>query len=146
MRESAREDGGYLSRESAAGKRPFTLPRTSSILFLTAFSAAAWANNWPLSLLATVALMWRLPFRPLTSPRSEAARAASARAAAGSMLAARDLPFVVPCFVLATWALWQHRLLPLAVCVAAIVLAILDAHARGHSDAEAPGLAERSTR
>lgn len=84
--------------------------------------------------------MWRLPLRPLASPHSTD-RAESDLVRSIPL----DLPFLIGCWALATWALWQHRLLPLAVCVGAAVLALLDARERTRDQTAPPSLASRST-
>jgi hypothetical protein len=80
--------------------------------------------------------MWRLPLRPL-DPAPPEAMTPPERATTGALALPErpatirlDSPFLVACWLLSTWALWQHRLLPLAVCVAALTLALLDARER----------------
>jgi hypothetical protein len=118
MSESAREVGGYQSRETPAGKRPLELPRSSSLLVLAAFTASAWANNWGLSFVLAAVLLWRIPLHTRRP----------------------GLVFLIACSALTTWALWQHRLLPLAVCLAALALAYLDAHQHSRGQADGVGL------
>ena len=122
MSESAREIGGYPSHDNPAGKRPLARPRSASLLIVAAFIASAWANNWGLSFLLAAALMWRIP---LHSRRP-------------------GLVFLIACSTLATWALWQHRLLPLAVCLAALGFAYLDARAHEGVPAETSALEAES--
>jgi hypothetical protein len=119
MRESVRESARYQSRDILVGKPGFALARGSSFALLGAFAIAAWANHWPLLFMTAAALMWRLPLRPL-APRALALPEEPATIRP-------DSPFLVACWLLSTWALWQHRLLPLAVCVGALTLALLDA-------------------
>jgi hypothetical protein len=123
MSESAREVGGYQSRETPAGKRPHAMPRSSSLLILAAFTASVWANNWGLSFVLAAVLLWRIPLH-----------------------ARRPGPvFLVACSALSTWALWQHRLLPLTVCLAALALAYLDAYEQSRRQTDTPALdAERA--
>ena len=98
---------------------------------------AAWTNSWPLLFLTTTALMWRLPVRPLATP--------PALALPRERVTIRlDLPFLIACWALATWALWQQRLLPLAVCAGALLLALIDAEQQGRQDEDSGGLASRS--
>jgi hypothetical protein len=134
MRESVQESARYQSREFPAGKPSLALARGSSFALLGAFAVAAWANHWPLSLLTAAALMWRLPFRPLEPqplPATEEVARPPALALPERPATIRlDSPFLVACWLLSTWALWQHRLLPLAVCIAALALALLDARER----------------
>jgi hypothetical protein len=137
MRDSARADDRYQSRESPAGKPSFRLPRLSSIAYASGFCVAAWANSWPLLFVTATALMWRLPARPLAAP--------PALALPRERVTIRlDLPFLIACWALATWALWQHRLLPLAVCAGALLLALVDAEQQSRQDEDSGGLASRS--
>jgi hypothetical protein len=132
MRESIQESARYQSREFPAGKPGLagpTLARGSSFALLGAFAVAAWANHWPLLFLTAAALMWRLPLRPLEPRPPEGTNAALALPERPATIRL-DSPFLVACWLLSTWALWQHRLLPLAVCIAALTLALLDARER----------------
>ena len=113
MSESARAVGGYPSHDNPAGKRGLTSPRSSTLLILAAFTAAAWANNWGLSFLLAAGLIWRIP---LSAVRP-------------------GIVFLIACSALSTWSLWQHRLLPLAVCLTALGFAYLDAHQHAREDA-----------
>jgi len=139
MRESIQESARYQSREIPAGKPglgELTIARGSSFALLGAFTLAAWANHWPLLFLTAAALMWRLPLRPLEPRPPQAATPLQQATKAALALPERpatirlDSPFLVACWLLSTWALWQHRLLPLAVCIAALTLALLDARER----------------
>ncbi len=133
MRESVQESARYQSRDIPVGKPGFALARKSSFALLGAFAIAAWANHWPLLFSTAAALMWRLPLRPLAPQAKQATQAPPTLALPDKPATIRlDSPFLVACWLLSTWALWQHRLLPLAVCVGALTLALLDAleHAR----------------
>lgn len=136
MRESVQESARYQSRDIPAGKPALALARGSSFALLGAFALAAWANHWPLLFPTAAALMWRLPLRPLDPAPPEAMPPPPRATTAALALPERpatirlDSPFLVACWLLSTWALWQHRLLPLAVCVAALTLALLDARER----------------
>ncbi len=146
MRESAaREDDRYQSRETPVGKPYLAVPRASSLALTFAFSVAAWANSWPLLLLTTTALMWRLPFRPLHAvyPIEPVYGAPALELSRERVTIRLDLPYLIACWALATWALWQHRLLPLAVCVGALLLALVDAEQRSRPAEDSGGLTRR---
>ena len=141
MSEAARGDARYQSRDTPGGKQGIRPPRATSIALAAVFVAAAWLNSWPLLFAAATGLLWRLPARPL----APVAALALPRERVTIRL---DLPFLLACWALATWALWQHRLLPLAVCTAALLLALFDVRERarrsGLDEREAAGLASRS--
>jgi len=95
-----------------------------TLLLVPAFCTAAWHRSATLAILAAGSLLWLVPVDPRWWPRrgheeaSPAARSAS------------DLALVAGCWILATWALWQHRMLPLAVCVGAAALVLYDVASR----------------
>jgi len=95
-----------------------------AVFLIPAFCAAAWHRSATLAILAASLLLWLLPLDPRWWPREEHEEASPAARSAA------DIALVAGCWILATWALWQHRMLPLAVCIGAAALVLYDVASR----------------
>jgi hypothetical protein len=93
-----------------------------------AFCAATWRQNLALAIFAATVLLWMVPLHPRWWRRRAAEETGEEKHPARR--SAADIALVLGCWMLATWALWQHRMLPLVVCVAAGVLVLIDVASR----------------
>lgn len=89
-----------------------------------AFCVAVWHHATTLAILSAGALLWLVPIQPRWWPRAEIEKASPA------VRSAADIALLIGCWGLSTWALWQHRLLPLAVCTVACALVLVDVASR----------------
>jgi hypothetical protein len=114
------------------GKRGRTSDAAVSFLLLVAYSVAAWSRQPALLIFFTAPLLWRVPFeRRWFHGRHWPPHVGRADA---------DLPLLAASWSLATWALWQHRLLPLLVCAAAVGLLLAERSARRLAFARRAGI------
>lgn len=117
-------DRPYQSRQEEGGKRASMTAAALAVALATVFCAAAWHRSTTLAILSAAALLWSVPLHPRWWPRPTSdEESPAARSAA-------DIALVAGCWILATWALWQHRMLPLAVCAVAGVLVLFDVASR----------------
>jgi hypothetical protein len=93
-------------------------------LLASVFCASAWHHATTLALLSASALLWLVPIHPRWWPRHEGEIASPAARSAA------DIALLIGCWGLSTWALWQHRMLPLAVCATACALVLFDVASR----------------
>jgi hypothetical protein len=99
-------------------------PVVLAAVLVPAFCAATWRHGMTLAILAASVLMWLLPIEPRWWSRSDGEETSPARRSAA------DIALLSGCWLLATWALWQHRVLPLVVCAVAGVLVMIDVASR----------------
>lgn len=117
-------DRPYQSRQAQSGKRGGLIFGALAVFLAPAFCAAAWQRSATLAILTASSLLWLVPVNPRWWPRQEHEETSPAARSAS------DLALVAGCWILATWALWQHRMLPLAVCAGAAALVLYDVASR----------------
>ena len=122
-RPGAQARAPYQSRQVAVGKRDLATRGAWAVALGACFAAAAWARTTALVILLAAPMLWLLPFDLRWWPNGED-EAQSRRRVAG------DLALAMTTWAAATWALWNHRLLPLAVCTLAGLLVLLDSAGR----------------
>ena len=118
----------YQSRQEEGGKRASLTAAAVAAVVAPVFCTATWHRSPTLTILSAGALLWSLPIHPRWWPR-RAGDEADAEPNPARRSAA-DLALVTGCWLLATWALWQHRVLPLAICAVAGALTLFDIAAR----------------
>jgi len=121
-------DRSYQSRRGEGGKRGSFLMVAFALAGILAFCAASWRQNLALVIFLASALLWLVPLHPRWWRRRVADETGEEEHPARR--SAADIAVVLACWVLATWALWQHRMLPLVVCAAAGVLVLIDVASR----------------
>jgi hypothetical protein len=114
----------YQSRQEEGGKRASMTAAAFAAVVAPVFCAATWHRSPTLALLSAGMLLWSVPIHPRWWPRKTSEEASPAARSAA------DIALVSCCWVLATWALWQHRILPLAVCAVAGALVLVDVASR----------------
>jgi hypothetical protein len=118
-------DRPYQSRRREGGKRgSVMLTVVATTVVVPAFCLATWHQSAALAILAASVLLWLVPLQPRWWARRTEKDAREK--ASPARRSAADISLVLGCWLLATWALWQHRLLPLAVCAVAGALVLAD--------------------
>lgn len=123
-----RADRPYQSRQEEGGKRESMTAAALAAVMVPAFCAATWQQSVALTILSAGALLWLVPVDPRWWARRISDEAGEEPSPAAR--SAADIGLILGCWALATWALWQHRVLPLIVCAAAAVLVMLDVISR----------------
>ena len=117
-------DRPYQSRQEEGGKRASVTTAAFAVVLAPVFGAATWHRSTTVAILSAAALLWSVPIHPRWWPRQTTEEESPAARSAA------DLALVAGCWILATWALWQHRVLPLAVCAVAGALVLFDVASR----------------
>lgn len=117
-------DRPYQSRQEEGGKRAGMIAAAFAAVLTPVFCAATWHRSPTIAILSAGALLWSVPIQPRWWPRQKSEEESPAARSAA------DIALVAGCWILATWALWQHRILPLAVCAVAGALVLVDVVSR----------------
>ena len=121
-------DRPYQSRQQESGKRAAVTPAALATIIVPAFCSATWHRSAALAILSASVLLWLVPIHPRWWARRTGEE--SAEDASPARRSAADIALITGCWLLATWALWQHRVLPLVVCAVAAALVLLDVVSR----------------
>jgi hypothetical protein len=99
-----------------------------STLMVPAFCVATWHQSVTLALFTASVLLWLVPIHPRWWARQTGEE--SREEASPASRSAADITLILGCWLLASWGLWQHRILPLVVCAVAAVLVLIDVASR----------------